>query len=221
MPHLYITRHGGTQWNNEGRFQGTGNSELTAKGLSQAVGWGQVLDLEGIDLILTSPLKRARETARLAKGERDIPLIILESLSEFDLGDWEGLKLSDLAKSEPANYFNYWNDPFEYRPSGGETYSELILRMDQAMKEIYELADGKKALVITHGMALMAILHVITGSDLKKIISKPVLRQTSITKVRATKVHDDITYEVELIGDTSHLDEETLSKLMLTKPSEE
>ena len=67
----------------------------------------------------------------------------------------------------------------------------------------------------------MAILHVITGSDLKKIISKPVLRQTSITKVRATKVHDDITYEVELIGDTSHLDEETLSKLMLTKPSEE
>lgn len=221
MTDLYITRHGETQWNIEGRFQGRGNSELTERGLNQARDLGRVLDREGIELILTSPLKRAQETARLAKGDRDIPVIILDSLTEFDLGNWEGVLLNELADQEPTNYDNYWNDPFAYSPSGGESYGQLILRMGEAMEEVVALADSQKALVITHGMALMAILHIVTGSDFNKIMRKPVLRQTSITKVRASEVNDEIIYEVDYIGDTSHLDDADVTQIIPIKRNEE
>lgn len=221
MTDLYITRHGETEWNIEGRFQGRGNSELTQRGLKQARELGRVLDSGQIDLILTSPLKRAQETARLAKGDREIPVIVLDSLSEFDLGDWEGVHLLELARREPENYHNYWNDPFKFIPAGGESYPELIQRMAEAMEEVYALADTKRAVVITHGMALMAILHIITGTDFKKIMNKPVLAQTSITKVKALEENDEIIYEVEYIGDTSHLDADTKTPPIAIKRSEE
>ena len=100
MTFLYITRHGETKWNLEGRFQGQQNSELTERGYRQANNLGQVIDEENIDLIISSPLRRARETAKAACGSRRIPIIILDSLKELSLGEWEGQKLNELKNSE-------------------------------------------------------------------------------------------------------------------------
>lgn len=210
MTYLYITRHGETQWNVEGRFQGRGNSELTQRGCLQAKSLSTVLDRENIELILSSPLKRAMETARLARGQRDIPLITLEALAELSLGNWEGWLLADLEKRDSTNYWNYWNDPFRFVPDGGESFPELIARMERALQEAAGLARGRRALVVTHGMSLMAILHLVTGTDFDQVIAKPVLRQASITKVR---VHEDGNYEVEYIGDTGHYSSSELNSL--------
>lgn len=221
MTDIYITRHGETQWNIEGRFQGRGNSELTARGEAQAKALGQVLDTEQIELILTSPLRRAQETARLARGSRDIPVLLLDSLSELDLGSWEGRHIKELAQREAENFHKFWFDPFAFDPAGGESFPELIARLEDAMEEVYSLAHGRKTLVITHGMALMAIQHVITGSDFNTIIREPVLKQTGITRIRATEVNDDIIYEVEYMNDTTHLPTELQPQVIPIKRSEE
>lgn len=205
MTFLYITRHGETTWNLEGRFQGHQNSELTERGYLQAKNLGQVLDEEKIDLIISSPLKRAQETAKAACGSRKIPIIILDQLKELSLGKWEGQKLSDLKEREAEQYQKFWNDPLRYEPSGGESFQAMIWRIGQAMDEILRLAEDKRVLVVTHGMTLMAILHHMTGKPFNEIIRQPVLKQTSITKVRVMDVTAPI-YQVDEIGDTKHLD---------------
>lgn len=201
MTEIYITRHGETEWNIEGRFQGRGNSELTLQGIAQAKSLGQTLDDKKIELIITSPLKRAQETAKLARGDRDIPIVVLDSLSELDLGTWEGAYLRQLEVTEKENYYKYWNEPFEYKPNGGESYRELIARIREAMTSVFHIAKGRRVLIITHGMALMAVLHVITGTDFNEIIKKRVLKQASITKTLAEEVDGEIRYTVEYIGE--------------------
>lgn len=210
MTTLYITRHGETLWNVEGRFQGRENSELTERGIRQAESLSRVLDEEGIELILTSPLKRAFETARIARGGRDIPIIKLDSLLELGLGRWEGAFLRDLETKDPLNFDRYWNDPFNFTSEGGESFAELIGRMEGALTEIVTLVGDRKALVVTHGMSLMALLHVVTGTDFHEVMKKPVLRQASITKVRAMQDGGAIRYETETIGDVSHYGSEEL-----------
>lgn len=205
MTFLYITRHGETTWNLEGRFQGQQNSKLTERGYLQAENLGQVLDEENIDLIITSPLERAQETAKVACGSRRIPIIILDSLKELSLGEWEGQKLSELKHREAKQYYLFWNDPLRYEPRGGESFEAMIQRAGQALAEILELANGRRVLVVTHGMTLMAILHHMTETPFKEIISQPVLRQTSITKVRVADIKAPI-YQVDEIGDTKHLE---------------
>lgn len=203
MTELYITRHGETMWNQEGRFQGRQNSDLTARGREQALSLRRVLDEADIDLILTSPLQRALETAQIARGDRPIPILILDSLMELDLGQWEGELLDELRSREPEAYHDYWHDPFRFEPRGGESYEAMISRLGEAMEEILALAEGKRALVVTHGMALMAILHHVTGQDFAAILAQPVLAQTSITRVRVADP-DQPVYEVHSIGDTAH-----------------
>ncbi|UUM11025.1 nicotinamide-nucleotide amidohydrolase family protein [Clostridiaceae bacterium HFYG-1003] len=209
MKYLYITRHGETQWNLEGRFQGRGNSELTERGRRQAQGLGRVLDEEAIELIITSPLKRARQTAEFARGNRNIPLQELEDLAELDLGAWEGQLLKDLKEREPQQYHYYWNDPFRYEPSQGESYAQMLERLSRALVQIEAIAQGRRTLVVTHGMTLMGLLHLLTGAPLERILKKPVLRQTSITKVRILS-QDPMNFEVETVGDTSHFISEDL-----------
>lgn len=210
MTYLYMTRHGETVWNVEGRFQGRENSELTERGILQAESLSRVLDEEGIELIVTSPLKRAFETARIARGARDIPIIKLDSLLELSLGRWEGAYLRELEGKDPDNFNRYWNDPFNFTSEGGESFPELIRRLEGALAEIGTLAEGRKVLVVTHGMSLMALLHLVTGTDFQEVMRKPVLRQASITKVRIQNGSDRIRYEVEYIGDTSHYGSEEL-----------
>jgi probable phosphoglycerate mutase len=205
MTFLYITRHGETKWNLEGRFQGQQNSELTERGYRQANNLGQVIDEENIDLIISSPLRRARETAKAACGSRRIPIIILDSLKELSLGEWEGQKLNELKNSEAEQYHLFWNDPLRYKPRGGESFQAMIQRAGQGLTEILKLAQGKRVLVVTHGMTLKAILHHLTGKSFNEIISQPVLRQTSITKVRVSDIKAPI-YQVDEIGGTKHLD---------------
>lgn len=210
MTYLYITRHGETIWNVQGRFQGRENSELTERGIRQAESLARVLDEEGIELIITSPLKRASETARIARGSRPIPVVELDSLLELSLGRWEGAYLRELEAKDPDNYDRYWNDPFNFTSEGGESFPELIARLAEALKEISQLARGRKALVVTHGMSLMALLHLVTGTDFHEVMQKPVLRQASITKVRVLEGTGGDRYEVEYIGDTSHYGSEEL-----------
>ncbi|PKK39715.1 hypothetical protein ABB02_01055 [Clostridiaceae bacterium JG1575] len=206
---LYFTRHGETLWNLEGRFQGRGNSELTERGKMQAARLGAILDEEGIDLVVSSPLGRARHTAQLALGERSIPLLFLNELMEMDLGAWEGCALAQLKELEPENFYRYWHKPFDYVTRRGESFEALITRVRQALQKLVPLSRGRRVLVVTHGMTLMALVHLLSGDPLEDIIVRPVLAQTSITRVAFTcGTQGEACYRIQSLGDTRHFLEE-------------
>ncbi len=199
---LYITRHGETMWNLEKRFQGWGNSELTERGRKMAKDLSKVLDENNIDMVFTSPLKRAMETTKIAVGSRNIPVVVLEDLKEMNLGEWEGISLDELKRDEPERVYRYWNEPDLYISEKGESFNEFIKRIRRAYEAIINTKGFEKALVVTHGMTVKALMHVITGEDFKKFLKEPVMKQTSITRVEINKDGNKIIS----VGDTSHME---------------
>lgn len=181
---IFFSRHGETEWNVAGRFQGRGNSELTDRGRQQAKCLSTIIESNDIRRIITSPLKRARQTAQLANRGHGLPIILINSLMELHLGEWEGQQLADLEAKEPENYRNYWKDPFRYESRGGETFRQLIDRCQLALEEVARESHGENSLVITHGMSLMGLLHLITGEPLEEIVARPVLPQCSLCETR-------------------------------------
>ncbi|MFB0918921.1 MAG: histidine phosphatase family protein [Clostridiaceae bacterium] len=199
---LFITRHGETMWNLEKRFQGWGNSELTEKGKKMAENLSKVIDENNIDIVFTSPLKRARETTKIAVGDKKIPIVVLDDLKEMNLGEWEGISLDELKRDEPERVHQYWNEPEMYVSEKGENFNEFIERVRRAYEEIINTKGFEKALVVTHGMTVKALMHIITGEDFKKFLKEPVMKQTSITRVEINKGGNKIIST----GDTSHME---------------
>lgn len=88
---LLLVRHGETEWNKLGKFQGCTDIELSKDGINQAENLKLKLN-EEFDVIYSSPLKRAYETAKILAKDKDIT--ILEDIREINFGEWEGLTIS-------------------------------------------------------------------------------------------------------------------------------
>lgn len=93
---LYITRHGQTEWNIENRLQGWRDSNLTEKGIEDAVNLSERLKDVDFTHIYTSTQKRAIETAKILRRKRDIKIIELDELKEIGFGEWEGIEKEEL-----------------------------------------------------------------------------------------------------------------------------
>lgn len=138
---IYIVRHGETDWNVEGRYQGRQDTELNEKGRSQAREIKEKLKDVKFDKIISSPLKRAYETAEIiANG---FPIEVDSRLIERSNGELEG-KL----REEIHQIVNY-NDPKETR-YGIENINDLRARVFDFCKHLEEISEGKNVLVVTH-----------------------------------------------------------------------
>jgi len=104
-PDLYVLRHGETEWNREGIFQGVHDSPLTAMGREQAAHQGTILDRVISDWsvvdIYSSPQGRAKTTAEIALAGVNRTADLHEALREVDTGDWAGLHISDIMNADP------------------------------------------------------------------------------------------------------------------------
>ena len=88
MVTVYLTRHGQTVWNLDKRLQGSGNSELTDHGIEQAEQLKKRVDSIQLDTIYTSPLERARKTANIIRGNRNIEIIEVDAFKEISFGEY-------------------------------------------------------------------------------------------------------------------------------------
>ncbi len=88
---LYIIRHGETSWNAEGRLQGQTDIPLNENGIRLAKITGEALKEVPFDLAISSPLKRARQTAELVLAGRQVPVLEDARIEELSFGSWEGL----------------------------------------------------------------------------------------------------------------------------------
>ncbi len=161
---IYIVRHGETIWNKEKRLQGTTDIELGEKGIDLAKKSGEGLRDTKIDVIYSSPLKRAYETARLFRGNKNIEIITDDRIRELNFGVSEGKRYEDLYADETCRFKYFFDQPELYTPSeNGETLEHLVERASDFMTNVIEpLADScERVMIVAHGAMNKAIMtHV-------------------------------------------------------------
>ena len=141
---ILLTRHGQTDWNVLKKVMGRCDEPLNEKGLEQARETRDNLLDEDIDLIICSPLKRAKQTAEIINN-RNIPIIYDDRLIERDFGEFEGLETKDF---DFHGYWNYYrNDQYEK----AENIQEFFKRVYAFLDDIKEKYKDKNVLIVAHG----------------------------------------------------------------------
>lgn len=188
MLDLYITRHGQTVWNMERRFQGRHDSDLTQFGRMQAsLLHGRIKDLN-LDVIYTSPSKRAWDTTMLLKKDLDIPVYKSEELYEMGFGDWEGRILEEVMEEHAHLYSHLIQTPSKYIPVTGESFEELFNRTNAFIGRIKEQHGGQRVLIVTHGITRKAIMSLFQDKNIDEFWqSENIAKQTSLTHIQITE----------------------------------
>ncbi len=183
MIKLYITRHGETQWNVEGRMQGWNNSELTAKGIENAKTLGK--SLNGIDfkVIYSSSSQRAVNTAELIRGDRKIDIITDENLREINLGEWEGKAKNEFTEADKDGLDAFWNRPHQYKASSGEDFFQVRSRIEAVLKRIIKENKNCNVLIVTHAVIVKTIMAIFKGIPIEKLWEQPFIYGTSMSIV--------------------------------------
>ena len=141
---LYIARHGETAWNVENRVSGRTDIPLTERGLEQARLLAKNAMDKGIEVIIASPLLRARQTAQAVSDAIGVPVEIDERLIELDFGIFEGGPRTD-----PD--FQHTRAQFPTRYPGGESAFRLAHRVYGCLEDVKKKYAGKTVLLVCHG----------------------------------------------------------------------
>ncbi|MBM4243980.1 MAG: histidine phosphatase family protein [Deltaproteobacteria bacterium] len=155
---IYLLRHGETEWNRERRIMGRRPVPLSERGRAQILTLAPYLVPLGIEMIVTSPLERARATAELiAQQIGGVPVQAEPGLTEVDYGSWEGTTFRDLVQA--PEFHAYWQEPVATPcPGGGESLLQVRDRVFAAMARVAEAAARRPAIVVSHGDPLRLIL---------------------------------------------------------------
>jgi len=163
MTEFCLVRHGQTDWNLQGRYQGQSDVPLNAAGLMQAQVLARRLAGERFDAIYTSDLARARQTAEAIAALQKLPVHLDTRLREINLGEWEGMLVDTIS----ARYAGLWQqrqvDPARMQAPGGETAGQVLLRITAALDDISLGYPSARVLIVSHGLALATILCTVRG----------------------------------------------------------
>lgn len=158
MTSLYLIRHGQTDWNIQGRYQGQADVPLNEAGRAQARALAEALEGEGIGAIYSSDLARAHDTAS-ELGERiGVPVVVDRRLREVSQGEWEGRLANEIERLYPDVWARRRDKPLEVPPPGGETVAQVRERILEAVNEILKRHPDDKVALVSHGLALAVIL---------------------------------------------------------------
>lgn len=172
---LYIFRHGQTDGNVKNIVQGAGvDIELNALGRSQAAQLGEILQSEHLDAIYCSPMKRAKETAKIVATACNIPVIIMQGLEEVHFGEAEGM-LSEDAHKKYADIFSIIHNPsnpdwMNVHVPGGESVQQSLERGKRTLEHIVlesQRRGYQKIGIATHGALMFNLYQDMFGQDRK------------------------------------------------------
>ncbi len=161
---ILLARHGETDWNAVGRWQGHTDRALTERGRRQAVELAERLANDAIDAVYSSDLLRAVETAEPVAKRLGLPLQTLPELREVDVGTWAGLTRDEVAERFPDGFrrWSEWQTGWE----DGETYDEMGERVVGAILRLAGEHPGERILVVSHGGAIRALHAAAAGIDI-------------------------------------------------------
>ncbi|MFI6292083.1 histidine phosphatase family protein [Nonomuraea sp. NPDC050790] len=157
---LLLLRHGETPLSVERRFSGLGDAELTANGLAQAAAAAERLAREPyrLDVIVSSPLKRARQTAEAVAARTGLGVEVDEDLRETDFGAWEGHTFTEIQRRWPDELAAWLAEP-SVAPPDGESFAEAARRVQRVRDRLVEQHLGKTVLVVSHVTPIKMLLR--------------------------------------------------------------
>lgn len=155
MTLLTLLRHGRTVANAGGLLQGHADNPLDDEGHRQAAAAAKMLGR--VDMVITSPLLRARETAAHLGGAASVD----QRWIELDYGDWDAKPLADV----PADVWARWRTDLDLRPPGGETLNELGSRTRDALEELARAELPDHVVVVSHVSPIKAAIAWALGTD--------------------------------------------------------
>ncbi|MFC4712137.1 histidine phosphatase family protein [Planococcus dechangensis] len=148
MTTICLIRHGETEWNKVGRIQGTTDVPLNDRGISQARACGAHLTAEDWDVIVTSPLERARHTAAIINENLSLPMVEMTEFQEKHFGKAEGLTAQERYGLYPDKNYPGQEQPDEFRS-----------RLVSGLTQLNEQFANKRVLVVAHGGVIHTILE--------------------------------------------------------------
>jgi len=160
---LILVRHGETEWNRTRRYQGHTDVELSATGLWQAERLRNRLAVQKIDIVYSSDLKRALNTAQIITSKHNLAVIPCKELREIDFGELEGMTFDEIQR-----YYPDWDgvDSNESIPNG-ESLSQFASRIELYIARLVEQTDDKTVLVVAHGGSLQVLVCILLGINTK------------------------------------------------------
>lgn len=196
---LYMMRHGETDWNKEKRLQGQSDIELNEFGRKLAYKTRDGLKDVKFDLVITSPLKRAKETAGIVIGDRKIPVVEDARIQEMRFGIYEGMCCKGEGFNIPDEKFKYFfTAPEAYKaPEGGESFEVFCQRIEAFLQELYqkEAYQNSTILISVHGAVLCAMLRSMKQEPLHMFWGRGVHKNCAVTIVDVEKGKPQIVEE--------------------------
>ena len=179
---LILIRHGETDWNMEKRYQGQEDPPLNWRGRDQARRLAEALSVVPLDVLYSSPLARARETAEILKEQFGVPLHFEARLKEIHLGEWGGKLSAEVAEQDPDRHLRWETDAWSVTPPGGESLFQVRDRVHAAADEIVRRHAGKTIGLVAHRIPL-GLLKVRYGNLDSSLLRKLYLPNAGWEKV--------------------------------------
>lgn len=201
LSYIYLIRHGRTQWNKEEVFRGQADIPLDELGRRQAAAIGETLKGKGIRAMITSPLKRAVETATIAKcALTDIKIIEDPRLTDVNFGEWQGLTLGEVKTRYPQLYKTWATNPGDVTFPGGDSLKQVAQRCWSVLMEVSLNDHVQPVALFTHRVVNKILLIQALGAGFGAFWK--VRQDTACINLL---VREGDTFSVHLLNDTCHL----------------
>lgn len=199
-----LLRHGETALTPEKRFSGSGGTdpELSAAGRRQAEATAAALAARGsIQAVVSSPLRRCRETAQTVAARLGLEVRIEEGLRETDFGAWEGLTFAEVRERFPED-LDAWLGSARVAPTGGgESFASVARRVAVVRDKLLARYAGKTVLLVTHVTPVKMLVRLALGAPPESLFRM----ELSAASLSAVAYFSDGNASVRLLNDTSHL----------------
>lgn len=157
---ILLARHGETEWNRLGRWQGHADPPLNDTGRRQAATLAEQLAADSISAVYSSDLRRASETAAIVAERLGLAVIERRALREIDVGSWSGLTRDEVRARYPEGFTRWLAGEIGH---DGETREELTRRVVAEVGSIAAEHPDEQVLVVTHGGAIRALRRHAAG----------------------------------------------------------
>ncbi|MFK8912765.1 bifunctional RNase H/acid phosphatase, partial [Streptomyces sp. YS-3] len=199
-----LLRHGETALTPEKRFSGSGGTdpELSAAGRRQADQVAAALAARGtIQAVVSSPLRRCRETAAAVAGRLGLDVTIEQGLRETDFGAWEGLTFAEVRERHPDDLDAWLASPKAAPTGGGESFASVARRVSAARDRLLTAHAGRTVLLVTHVTPVKTLVRLALGAPPESLFRM----ELSAASLSAVAYYGDGNASVRLLNDTAHL----------------
>lgn len=199
-----LLRHGETALTPQKRFSGSGGSdpELSPAGLRQAAAVAEALAARGtIQSVISSPLRRCRETAQAVADRLGLTVTVEEGLREVDFGAWEGLTFAEVQQRFPDDLQAWLDSPKAAPTGGGESFMSATRRISATRDRLLSAHAGRTVLLVTHVTPVKILVRLALGAPPEALFRM----ELSAASLSAVAYYADGNASVRLLNDTSHL----------------